>query len=155
MKVLIICEGESEELFLNELKSQGKLASNITSAKIIIFKSWTRTRNIKTIHKGYDEYWLIHDTDNINEVSKFIDFFKENIGRVILNDPNFDFFCGEYLNLKWNKDDKKDVLRKINGVVKSKRGKKLNYNIFIEKGALKNIKNKANYEIISLIDFNI
>lgn len=151
MKTLIICEGPSEQLFLEELKRQDKIKTEFGITHIILFKSWNLTRRIKTVYKGYDKIILIHDSDDLSLVKKHTDFFDEHIGKVIFNRPNFDYFCGEYLNLKWNKDDKRDVLRQISKIIKSKNGKKLDYKEFLKKGDIKNINNLSNYRIIDLM----
>ena len=151
MATLIICEGQSELLFFEELKRQNKIKDEFGQVNIIIFKSWNFMRRIKTIYKGYDIFILIHDYDDISLIKTHTDFFRDNIGRVVFSNPNFDYFCGEFLNLKWNKDDKRDVLRQITKTIKSKNGKKLDYKEFLKKGDINNIKNPSNYGIIDLM----
>ena len=151
--IAIICEGESELLFFEELKRKGMIKKKYILVEVILFKSWGRLKRINTIHSGIDKFIFVHDTDDTAQVGQHIEFFRRNLGDVILNSPNFDYFCGEFLNIKWNKDDKKDVLRKLSSIIKSKKGKKLDYEVLLKKGDIKNIKNPAKYGIIDLIDF--
>lgn len=152
LKTVILCEGESECLFLEYLIQNGKTVFT-NKPTIIKFKGWNKALRIKLIKPGYEQYILIHDKDDFNQIKKYIIRFKKECGQILWNDPNFDIFCAEFLGLKYKKDDKKDALRKISEVIDSKKGKKINPQKLWERGKYKNIKNIKNFEIISVIIF--
>lgn len=152
---LIICEGEGEIEFLKNIKMKGMFKEKYGNPTIKLFKSWGWLRRIRAIEKGFDIIIFIHDTDDVSYIKDKIKLFEKSNQKIFWNNPNFDYFVAEYIGLKFNKDDNKDVLRKIKDNMKSKSGKLINYSKFIEKGDIKNIKNKSNYQIIDLINFNI
>ena len=146
---LIICEGESEKNFLITLQKQNKITPKYGKLKIILLKSWGRLKRIRTIYPGYDHYIFIHDTDDKKYVGDKLEAFK-NTGVILYNNPNFDFFCIEFLGIKIKNPTNEKVVRKIRE--KYGKGKNIDYEQLLKDGSFQNLKNNMDYDFLELID---
>lgn len=153
-KTLVMCEGESEYNFLKVIKRNEKLKDEYGDVRIELKKSWGQMKRIKILFPGFDFYILVHDNDDPDVIPKLKSFKKEK-HILLINNPNFDYFCGEFLNLKFNKNNPRDVIRKIREKLKDVRGKNVDYEKMLKLGSIVNIKNEKDFGIIKLLNFDI